>query len=731
MERPLIILFGDGALSYGGAEPSSNKYDFKYLVLQNLQICVILNSSGASYIADAHETTFVCERNIMNQSTTKTIQLISSLLLGDRDPSVIPYAPSKTEIPQKSAPYFRRSSPSKHGISPERITAFLSELEGHNELNVHSVIILKDGEIISEAYAPGFERGVPHLAHSMSKTVTAIAAAILADEEKLDTGATLSEIFTEFSLPRDIALITVGDIVRMSSGLSFSEIGAVTSDTWTEDFLFSSDKFPHGEGFHYNSMNSYILARIIERLSGESFGDFVRTRLFEPLGIKDYLWEKGPEGTEKGGWGLYLSTEDWLKIASLFITGGKHEDRTVVSHISMLDVLLTRNEYSSENNEDFDYAGHINMHKRSSALLLNGLFGQNVYIDPSHRLAVAINSGSAELFKSGRTVGTVLKYFPPELDDERLGLFGTWRATRALRKQERRFFASRAFVKKKERKGLLSRIFRGNARLEAQESAAWNAILGRYTLPKNNMSLLPLIQRIIENNLRGGIDTLEILREGSGLSFRFFTPYALIKISAGLGEYRDNVLEIDGELYRVRAVAGICLQGDITLFRLELVFPELPNARYLTIRKSGDGVIELELKETPDAEVILPFLDSAIAKSNFATIAFGMIEKKLGHGFVERKIRELFSPSLIAPLEGAECEQSVLDEENTRLEKERQEILSVPFISAFLKKDGASDEPKETLPKRRGFLGFLAGLFGAKKKEAEEGEALLAAKDAE
>ena len=667
----------------------------------------------------------------MNQSTTKTIQLISSLLLGDRDPSVIPYTPSKTEIPQKSAPYFRRSSPARHGISPERITGFLSELEAHEELNVHSVIILKDGEVISEAYAPGFERGVPHLAHSMSKTVTAIAAAILADEEKLDTGAAISQIFTELSLPRDTALITVGDIIRMSSGLSFSEIGAITSESWTEDFLTSSDKFPHGEGFHYNSMNSYILARIIERLSGESFGDFVRTRLFEPLGIKDYLWEKGPEGTEKGGWGLYLSSEDWLKIASLFITGGKHEDRTVVSHVSMLDVLLTRNEYSSENNKDFDYAGHINMHKHSSALLLNGLFGQNVYIDPSHRLAVAINSGSAELFKSGKTVETVLKYFPPELDDQRLGIFGNWRVTRALRKQERRFFASRAFVARKEKHGLFARILRMDVRREAEQSAAWDAILGRYTLPKNNMSLLPLIQRIIENNLRGGIDTVEILREGSGLLFRFSTPFSLIKIRAGLGEYAENVLELDSELYRVKAAAGTCIQGDITLFRLELVFPELPNARYITIRKSGDGVIELELKETPDAEVILPFLDSAVAKSNFATIAFGMIEKKLGHGFVERKIRELFSPSLIAPLEGAECEQYVLDEENARLEKERQEILSVPFISAFIKKDGVEESPKETLPKRRGFLGFLAGLFGAKKKENEEDEALLAASDAE
>ena len=664
------------------------------------------------------------ERNTMNQTTTKAIQLLCSLLLGDRAPSVVPYIPSKTALPAVSAPYFKRTAPDRHGISPERITGFLAELESHDEVNAHSVMILKDGEIISEAYAPGFERGMPHLSHSMTKTVTAIATAILADEEKLDASLTLAEVFTEFSLPKDIGAITVEDLLQMSSGLSFSEIGAVTSDTWTEDFLFSSDRFPHGEGFHYNSMNSYLLARIIERQSGEPFGDFVRTRLFEPLKIQSYLWEKGPEGTEKGGWGLYLSLEDWLKIASLFISGGKFEDKTIISHISMLEFMLTRNAHSSENNKDFDYAGHINMHKKSTAVLLNGLFGQDVYVDPYHHLAVAIHSGSRELFKSGKTVQTILKYFPPELDDERLGLIGGWRKRKALRKCERRFFESRAYVHRRESaRGIRALFSKKEANYLRSESALWSELFGRYVLPRNNMSLLPLIQRLIQNNLEGGIDTLELCPGQEDIELRLAVGDRVFELTAGLGEYRENVLDHYGELYRVRAIAGTSEEDGIRLYKIALIFPELPNARYITFRKSGESTVELEFKESPGAEIMLPYIDTAVKKSNFATIAFDMIEKKLGHGFIERKIRELFSPSLIAPTEGSEYEKSILDEENARVKKERREILSIPFISAFIKKDGEGedeDSPSEMLPKRQGFLGFLANLFGGDKRSLSE-----------
>lgn len=660
----------------------------------------------------------------MKATTTKTIQLICSLLLGEREPSVTTYTPSKTALLHRSTPYFKRANPATLGISPERITAFLCELETDTRLCVHSVMILKDGKVISEAYAPGFADGIPHLSHSMSKTVTAIAAAILADEEKLDTDTTLAEIFTDISMPKAAGEITVGDLLIMASGLDFSEFGAITSDAWTPDLLSSYGKFTHGEGFHYNSMNSYLLARIIERLSGESFGDFVHSRLFAPLKIENYLWEKGPEGTEKGGWGLYLAPEDWLKIATLFITGGKFENKTVVSSLSMFEVLFKRNDYSRDNNGDFDYAGHVNMHKTSSNLLLNGLFGQDVYVDPSNHLAVVVMSGSPELFKKGGTVSTILKYFPPELDDKRTGFADTHKKTRALKAVQGQFFTSRAFVKEaKKKRSMLAFVLGKTKREERKKREEWDAIIGKYTLPKNNLSPLPIIQRVMENNLRGGIDELEILEAEGGILLRFISPYETYKIRAGIERYEENELSINGELYRVRAIAGAYTEEGITLYKVAFIFPELPNARYLVARKSANDVIELLLTETPNDDAFLPFLNDAVSKSTFASIAISMIEKKLGGGFIERKIRELFSPTLIAPVSGSSIENEILKSENARIEKERTEILSIPFISSFIKKKSQSDTPdSKPITKQSDFFGFLSSLFGGAKDKnpAEE-----------
>lgn len=652
----------------------------------------------------------------MEKETLKSIQLVCSLLLGDRNAAVTPYKPSKTEIPKKSNIYFKRSKPEAHRMSSERIIDFLSELETNRRCNIHSVMVLKDGEVITEAYAPGFERGLPHLSHSMSKTVTGIAVAILADEEKICADTTVAEIFTEYKFPRTLGSVSVRELINMSAGLSFSETGAVASENWTEDFFNSDERFEHGEGFLYNSMNSYILARAVEKLSGESFGSFVHTRLFEPLYIENYFWEKGPEGTEKGGWGLYMSLEDWLKIATLFINGGKFEDKTIVSHVSILELLLTRNEHSSGDDRDFDYGGHVKMMRDGTALLLSGLFGQSVYVDPSKKLAVAINAGNGDVFRSGETIQLILKYFASGVDEVKGSLRSKWKAARVLGKMQRDFFSTRTFVQRKKTKSFWS-IF---SRSRSNHSREWEALYGTYLLPNNNASVLPVVQRIVENNLQGGIDSIRITPTASAISFKFTMQEQSCVITAGREGAVENVLEYYGEKYLVRAICGTSRIDGEVIYKLELIFPELPNSRKITIRKSAEDIIELFFEESPDAQTFIPFIRRLRDESNLVKIAFEMIERKLGRGFVERKVHELFTPSFIAPRADSVLAKTILEAENSRIEKERKEILSVPFISAFVKKsidDGESPDPLPT--KKRGFLGFLSGLFSSHKRDGE------------
>ncbi len=656
----------------------------------------------------------------MQKEIKRSVQLICTLLLGSRDPAVVTYTPSKTELTARAHRYFKRTPPHRKGISDARIQNFLYELEADPLCNIHSVTVLKDDDIICEAYAPGFERGLAHLSHSMSKTVTGIAAAILADEEKLDADMRLADVYTEFKLPKSVGDIKIKELLLMSSGLSFSELGAVTSTAWTEDFLSSEQVFESGEGFSYNSMNSYILARVIEHLSGESFGDFVRTRLFEPLRITNYFWEKGPEGTEKGGWGLYLAPEDWLKIATLFLTGGKFEGKVIISHISMLELLLDRNPHSETRDENFDYAGHLNVGKDSPAVLLNGLFGQNVYINTKNKIAVMVNAGNSDLFKKSKTLDIIMKYFSADIADERVGLFASFRSYRALIKQEHHFFETRSPVPLHKHKSLLEQL-----RIFTDEfPEEWEDILGAYLLPMNNDELLPLITRFTQNNFEGGIDTVEFVRGGHTPRIRFSLGDTVRDIPIGIYSHAETVEDFHGEKYIIRALGGVRKEGNETVWTVEFVFPELPNTRILTIRKSAPDEIRLTFTETPGADAVTPLFDSLVNSSSMASLAVGMIERKLGEGFIKKKISELFSPSFRAPLAGSEVADEVLNEENKRIEREREEILSVPFISNFIRAEirESENESETVTPRRRRFFNFIKTIFRKGQKAVTEEE---------
>ena len=112
----------------------------------------------------------------------------------------------------------------------------------------------------------------------MSKTVTGIGIGCLVDDGKLDPDTHLRAIFPEYTLTdRRTGEITVRELLTMRTGIPFAEAGSVTSEKWTEDYLASKPDFTPGTAFAYNSMNSYILARIIERISGIPADEYGRS----------------------------------------------------------------------------------------------------------------------------------------------------------------------------------------------------------------------------------------------------------------------------------------------------------------------------------------------------------------------------------------------------------------------------------------------------------------------
>lgn len=91
----------------------------------------------------------------------------------------------------------------------------------------------------------------------------------------------------------------VWNLLTMSTGTRFNEFGSMLDPDWVQMFLESVPKFEPGTAFEYDSMNTYMLSAILRRKTGMSLVDYLKPRLFEPLGISRYTWETCPKDTEK------------------------------------------------------------------------------------------------------------------------------------------------------------------------------------------------------------------------------------------------------------------------------------------------------------------------------------------------------------------------------------------------------------------------------------------------
>ncbi len=638
----------------------------------------------------------------MERWKRRAVDLICGLASTDKqDASVIPYRPQKTEISPERRRTLRRVAPELVGVSSLRLVNMLNELESEGRAKIHGILVVKDGRVICEASAPGYSIGLWHLSHSMSKTVTGMAIGLLVDDGVLNLGERLTDIFPEYSYadPR-FADITVAHLLSMSSGVSFSEIGVVTETEWTTAFFGSGLNFAPGERFAYNSMNSYILAKIAVRRSGKSLTALVAERIFAPLGIRQYFWELGPEGVEKGGFGLYLSAESWAKLGLMMLGGGSYMGRRILSERWVSESLITRG-VSPEETGEFNYGYHLWVHRRSDEFLFNGMLGQNVWVCPSNGIVTVINSGNNELFQESPALHIIRKYLAGELAD-RLRLSDR----RVLRLTCDRFFESRAAAHPLTARRSLAGFL--GIRSATPYDDRWSVLVGDYSMRRNNLSLLPVFVRCMQNNLRSGIESIELRREGEGLFMQVHGPSGEHRFGVGLYGYRETLMSFGGELYRMRSLGEVVRgrEGQ-RVFRIEMIFPELPNSRVIEMSVTDENRVLMRLSEVPNERIVSPFISSLSATAPRLGFALGMLERRYGHGFLESKLERIFAPEITLIRRGCPDEEELLLCESEREEAENATVRSLSaLVLRFMRDAPATDdsEGKGSAAQGRGVL---------------------------
>ena len=210
------------------------------------------------------------------------------------------------------------------------VEAAFTEPNRRRRRRTYAIVVLRDGEMIAEQYAAGFDSETPLPGWSMTKSVLNALVGILVGEQRLSLQD--RALLPEWQPPDPRSAITLEDLLRMRSGLKFSEVYADFSSEVIEMLFNRPDAAAYASGrplvfvpgttWSYASGTSNILSAIVRRVVGEPYLDWPRQVLFEPLGMTSAILEPDASGTFVCSSFMLATARDWARFGQLFLQDG-------------------------------------------------------------------------------------------------------------------------------------------------------------------------------------------------------------------------------------------------------------------------------------------------------------------------------------------------------------------------------------------------------------------------
>ncbi|HET9020961.1 MAG TPA: serine hydrolase [Ornithinibacter sp.] len=274
--------------------------------------------------------------------------------------------------------------------------------EASKELGTRAIVVLRDGQLIGERYAPGFSAQTPQLGWSMGKSVTNLLVGRLVLEDRIALSD--RELRPEWTDER--RTISVDQLLRMTSGLTWDETYAlgtpITRMLYLEGDMAAyaaSQPLAHQPGTYqqYSSGSTNILCGVLTGLADVPDADLPRQQLFTPLGLASATWEVDSVGTPVCSSYLWATPREWAAIGQFALQDGVWgEERLLPEGWMQQSTTMT----PVDSSEEKGYAAGWWVNRQADGTLVNpalpedaywaqGHDGQRLYVVPSARLVVA------------------------------------------------------------------------------------------------------------------------------------------------------------------------------------------------------------------------------------------------------------------------------------------------------------------------------------------------------
>ncbi|MEU3167036.1 serine hydrolase domain-containing protein [Streptosporangium sp. NPDC006930] len=294
-----------------------------------------------------------------------------------------------------------RSTPAASGMSSRSIIALLDRLEAQSA-ECHSIMVVRHGHVVAEGWWAPYSAERPHLLYSVTKSFTSVAVGLAIADGLLSLDDRVVDVLPDH-VPADISdqgrRVTVHHLLSMTAGHrtdSLDEAWRLEPGDLVKGFL--RVPFPEAEGTRhaYDNPTTFLLARMVERVTGRGLPEFLDERLFAPMGVDHAEWDRVASGAAFGFQGLHLTTEAVAAFGELLLRGGLWGDRRLIprewvelatrQHIETLQI-----EGWSENLDalrGYGYQFWMSRHGYRA----DGAFGQFCLVVPSHDLVIAVTA---------------------------------------------------------------------------------------------------------------------------------------------------------------------------------------------------------------------------------------------------------------------------------------------------------------------------------------------------
>ena len=217
-----------------------------------------------------------------------------------------------------------RSTPTSENVDEVILEEFIRSLDSQFE-GIHSVMVLRNGKVICEGWWSPYRSEDNHMLFSLSKIFTSTAVGMAVEEGHIAIDDTVADYFPK-DLPDDpnynLKAMRVRDLLTMTTG--HQEEPPINSKEMSVRAFFETEvEYQPGTHFKYNTPATFVQSALVQKVTGQKVFNYLKSRLFEPLGIKRPQWSDNFQGISLGGYGLRLRTEDIAKVGQLYLQKGR------------------------------------------------------------------------------------------------------------------------------------------------------------------------------------------------------------------------------------------------------------------------------------------------------------------------------------------------------------------------------------------------------------------------